>query len=60
MNILRQIFCRHELEFVRNIYGDEINLVGGRRSWWRCKKCGRWIAKPHLYSNETTMEEDVT
>lgn len=60
MSILRQIFCRHELEFVRNIYGDEINLVGGRRSWWRCKKCGRWIAKSPLYSNKMTVEEDST
>ena len=37
----KRLFCRHEYEFVRNIYGDEINHVGGYRSWWRCKKCGR-------------------
>ena len=33
--------CKHEYEFVRNIYGDEINWCGGYRSVWRCKKCGK-------------------
>ena len=33
--------CEHEYEFVRNIYGDEINLCGGYRSIWKCKKCGK-------------------
>ena len=30
----RRLFCRHrEFDFVRNIYGDEINHCGGR-SWF--------------------------
>lgn len=33
--------CEHEYEFVRNIYGDEINLCGEYRSIWKCKKCGK-------------------
>lgn len=33
--------CEHEYEFVRNIYGDEINWCGGYRSIWKCKKCGK-------------------
>ena len=33
--------CEHDYEFVRNIYGDEINWCGGYRSEWRCKKCGK-------------------
>ena len=33
--------CDHDYEFVRNIYGDEINWCGGYRSEWRCKKCGK-------------------
>jgi len=35
------IFCRHLFRWVRNIYGDEINATGGR-SWWQCRKCGKW------------------
>lgn len=49
MSILKRIFCRHEYEFVRNIYGDEINHVGGRRSWWRCPKCGAYKLCDKLY-----------
>ena len=41
MKIIRRLFCRHEYKFVRNIYGDEINLWGGKRSVWRCHKCGK-------------------
>ena len=32
MNIIKYLFCKHEYEFIRNIYGDEINHVGGARS----------------------------
>lgn len=43
------IFCSHvNLEFVRNIHGDEINLAGGNRSWWICKDCGKYFLKPDL------------
>lgn len=48
MSWLKRLFCKHDYEFVRNIYGDEINHVGGRRSWWRCRKCGKWIARDKL------------
>lgn len=49
MNIIKQLFCKHEWVFDRNIYGDEINHVGGRRSWWYCPKCGASKARDHLY-----------
>lgn len=49
MNIIKRLFCRHEYEFVRNIYGDEIIHAGYNRSWWRCKKCGKRALDPHLY-----------
>ena len=52
MNIIRRLFCRHEYEFVRNIYGDEINHVGGNRSWWRCRKCGKMALDPHLHKEK--------
>lgn len=41
MKLIKNLFCEHEYEFVRNIYGDEINACGGYRSIWKCKKCGK-------------------
>jgi hypothetical protein len=41
MNILKQLFCKHDYQFIRNIYGDEIIWRGWKRSEWRCSKCGR-------------------
>ena len=49
MGFLKRLLCNHELEWERNIYGDEINHVGGCRSWYVCKKCGKRIPYPHLY-----------
>lgn len=49
MSILKHLLCRHEWQFERNIYGDEINAVGGYRSWWRCPKCGKRCLSPNLY-----------
>lgn len=40
---LKRLFCVHEPVWERNIYGDEINAVGGKRSWFRCRKCGKWF-----------------
>jgi len=31
--------CRHEYQWTRNIYGDEINAADGMRSVWACKYC---------------------
>lgn len=33
------VFCVHNLRWLRNIHGDEINHAGGKRSVWRCRKC---------------------
>lgn len=41
MDFIKSLFCKHEYEFVRNIHGDEINHMGGKRSIWKCKKCGK-------------------
>lgn len=41
MKIFKRLFCKHEYEWERNIYGDEINYCGGKRSIWKCKKCGK-------------------
>lgn len=39
----------HDLMWVRNIYGDEINQVNGNRSWWMCRTCRTWYTMPTLY-----------
>ena len=48
MNIIRRLFCKHNYEFVRNIYGDEIRLLGWKRSVWKCSKCGKIKLKDNL------------
>lgn len=49
MKIVKRIFCHHEWQFERNIYGDEINHVGGKRSWFMCRKCGKRRLDSHLH-----------
>lgn len=55
--MLRKILCKHkDIEFIRNVYGDEINQLSGKnivRSIWKCKNCGKIIYKGDLY-----MEND--
>lgn len=41
MKLLKRLFCKHDYEFVRNIYGDAIRYLGWKRSEWKCKKCGK-------------------
>ena len=47
--LIGRLLCRHEWVWVRNIHGDEINAAGGKRSWWRCRKCGKFKLRPELY-----------
>ena len=47
---IKQIFCKHNFVFHRNIHGDEINLTGGR-SWWYCSKCSKMIVKQEYVTN---------
>ena len=55
---IKRLFCPHEYVWVRNIYGDEINLAGGRRSWWRCRKCGKWLLSNALVDEGSSDECD--
>lgn len=48
MKFLKRLLCRHRLEFVRNIYGDEIIDRGGKRSLWRCARCGKTSVRDEL------------
>ncbi len=46
---LRNLFCRHSnLDFVRNIYGDEIIELGNKRSQWKCRNCGSTVYRDNL------------
>ena len=47
--MIKQLFCKHEYKFVRNIYGDEIIASGWKRSMWRCEKCGKFKGKEELH-----------
>jgi hypothetical protein len=46
---LKSLACPHVFTFYRNVYGDEINLLGGSRSIWRCIHCGREKFDPSLH-----------
>ncbi len=52
---IRCLFGRHEDKFIRNIYGDEINLVGGR-SLWRCGHCGKKQYRNFLFKKVYTLD----
>lgn len=49
ISFLSRVFCKHEFAWYRNIHGDEINLAGGMRSWWTCRKCGKRIMRPYTH-----------
>lgn len=49
LRFIRQFFCMHEFEFVRNIHGDEIIAWGYKRSIWRCCKCGKVEGRDGLH-----------
>ena len=49
IQFIKNLFCKHkDLEFVRNIYGDEINAMNGQRSIWYCSDCRKFIPKDEL------------
>lgn len=48
---IKIILCGHKgwaHVFLRNIYGDEINKLNGKRSMWSCTHCGGVIHKDFL------------
>lgn len=49
IGFIKRLICKHEWKFCRNIYGDEINAAGGKRSLWRCAKCGKFKLMEALY-----------
>lgn len=53
--VFRTFFCKHEWEFWRNVYGDEINFLDCR-SLYTCKKCGLLKRAPELVDQECHPE----
>lgn len=53
MNFLRRLFCRHNFEFVRNLYGDQIIGWGYKRSVWKCSHCGKLQGRDDLHEQAT-------
>ena len=52
LTLIRSLFCRHrEVRFWANLYGDEINLSGGKRSLWGCAECGKVQARDDLHDD---------
>ena len=49
---LKRLCCNHEYIHIRNIYGDEINYVNGKRSEWFCEKCGKRKLEDELFSQK--------
>ena len=60
MNLIKQLFCKHNFKFIRNIYGDEINLHNGNRSEWKCKKCGKTKYQQQYVELENREQLEVT
>ncbi len=51
MSFFKRLFCRHkELEFVRNLHGDEIIEHGWKRSVWECVRCGTFRFQGSLFT----------
>ena len=42
MKIIKRLFCKHEWELMRVVYGDEILHRPGRYGCL-CKRCGKWM-----------------
>ena len=49
MWFLKRLFCTHNFEFVRNLYGDQIIEWGYKRSVWKCSKCGKLTGRDALH-----------
>lgn len=45
---IKQLFCKHNYQWVRNIYGDEIIDTDYYRSIWECPKCSKVQYEEHM------------
>jgi len=50
LKFFKKLLCGHDnVRFERNLYGDLINLFGGKRSLWKCDDCGSLVANNNLF-----------
>ena len=59
MNWIKQLFCAHNFAFVRNVCGDEIMLLGCKRSVWRCTKCSKLEDRDMLHDVTPPTESPI-
>ena len=58
--LVRRVFCRHALAWVKNIHGDEINATGSR-TVWICEKCGKYLyARDYITKDMACVVYDPT
>ena len=57
LRFLQRYGCEHDWKWVHNIYGDQINYHGGKRSLWECQKCGKREYKYELYPEGTLFTQ---
>lgn len=55
MTFIKRLFCTHNFEFVRNIYGDEIIAWGYKRSVWKCLHCGKIQGRDDLHESDNAI-----
>ena len=61
--LVLRLRCDHKWEWVRNIYGDEINHVSVSkvyRSWWKCPKCGKSEPRQKLHKENVQGHAPVS
>ena len=56
---IKSLRCKHDYRFVRNLYGDEINLYGGARSVWQCANCGKLQFRSNLFNEDKVVVTDI-
>ena len=54
IQFLKTLICSHDFKFYRNIHGDEINQVNGKRSESKCLKCGKFRLEDKLNEGQVS------
>ena len=63
MSYFKKLFCNLNKHkgwvdvFVRNVYGDEINFLNGKRSIWKCTHCNGEILKDYLWKEHKSPSQ---
>lgn len=44
-----RLWCKHDFEHLRNLYGDQVWMAGYKRSLWMCRHCDKVEARDELH-----------